>query len=94
MKDNHVQHHGAHSGSRGGISDYNDGCNIWHYGGNDETDNLDNRPAFISGDEKNEEYGKIASGNELKGDEEFEHDGWELLEFRFQQIERPLHSGL
>ncbi len=62
----HTQHHGAHSGSRSGLSDYNDGGNLSHYGGNDE--------AFPVEEEKEEDFdGSVAYGNDNEVEEEVDH---------------------
>ena len=65
----HTQHHGAHSGSHAGISDYNDGEKLSHYGGNDDT-------YQISGDEKEDEEfdGSVANENESDNENEQEED--------------------
>lgn len=69
-KDNQLtQNHGAHSGSRSGISDYNDGANVSHYQGNEENrkQDLSGQPAFESSNQQvNTKIGKEAWGNELK----------------------------
>lgn len=70
----HTQHHGAHSGSRSGLSDYNDGGNISHYGGNEDSYNFENQQAFEASEEENEEVGKIAYGNDKEAEEENEED--------------------
>lgn len=52
----HTQHSGAHSGSHSGGSEYNDGGQLSHYGGNDD---------YILQEETNEDFdGKVAYGNE------------------------------
>ena len=57
----HTQHHGAHSGTRKGISDYNDGGDLSHYGGNDDIHKQDPESANKT---KSDEIGKIAYGND------------------------------
>ena len=57
MKAHHIdkdpQRHGAHSGTRSGISDYNDGANVTDQLGND--DQHQNFGAFDSGMDNEEE---------------------------------------
>ncbi len=60
----HTQHHGAHSGTRKGISDYNDGGNLSHYGGNDDIHK------HQENEKQSEEIGKIAYGNDNESDDE------------------------
>jgi hypothetical protein len=63
----HTQHHGAHSGSRLGISDYNDGGEFSHYGGNDDI-----RKHTRESDREviSDEIGIVAYGNDNESDEE------------------------
>jgi hypothetical protein len=59
--------HGAHSGTRHGITDYNDGGNVTHYGGNDESYNFV-EDAFSTTQSQPELEGKVALGNNLEPD--------------------------
>jgi hypothetical protein len=59
-----TQNHGAHAGTRIGLSDYNDGANTTHYLGNDDyqdTDPIEN-PFKSEGDPLRD--GKEAYGNQ------------------------------
>lgn len=51
-----TQHHGAHSNSRSGLSDYNDGSIFTHYLGNDDQEK---NPK----DDESEFDGQVALGN-------------------------------
>ena len=64
-----TQTHGAHSGTRKGNSDYNDGANVTDQLGND--DQNFNFGAFDSGssDYAELEIGKVALGNNLQEEE-------------------------
>lgn len=53
-----TQYFGAHSGYRKGISDYNDGSGMSHYGGNDDFKRV--KPIK---EVENTQFGKIAEGN-------------------------------
>ncbi len=68
-KDEHhsTQNHGAHAGSRKGISDYNDGGNVTDQLGND--DQVTDFGAFHSGPESNESVGQVAFGNNVEEDD-------------------------
>lgn len=63
-----TEYHGAHAGTRLGVSDYGDGVNSTHYLGNDDYPNCNNVPdAFSCGDSKIIDLdGKVAYGNDVK----------------------------
>lgn len=80
-KSNDTQSHGAHSGTRKGASDYNDGANVTDQLGNDEQNH--NFGTFESGgDDAQALSGKVALGNnvEAEGEEDDQESKPETLE--------------
>lgn len=57
----HTQYHGAHSGSHAGLSDYNDGSDLSHYGGNDDCYHFEQMKH--ANEDKNTWNEKVAFGN-------------------------------
>lgn len=62
------QHHGAHSGIRKGLSDYNDGANVTDQLGND--DEIGQFGIFESGTSAENLEGKVAYGNDVEETED------------------------
>jgi len=63
----HTQEYGAHSGSRSGLSDYNDGGQLSHYGGNEDS--------YSNHTESEDDFdGKVAYGNENEEVDDEEED--------------------
>lgn len=69
------QTHTAHSNFKKGLSDYNDGGNVSHHGGNLE--NRINQPTdedIFEDQNMKVEFGKVALGNDLVTDSEEDQD--------------------
>lgn len=77
--ENHTtQTHGAHSGSRRGLSDYNDGANVTDWLGNDDQGDVG---YFCSGaEELTPGEGKVAYGNNVSEECEEVEDEDELVD--------------
>ena len=79
----------AHSGSRSGLDDYNDGSSYSHYMGNDEFYSFERMMQSTA--KPDESTGQVAFGNELETDGELAETARKDPE---NSDQGKLHSGL